>query len=469
MSIPVPRSGDHDATGTGPAVPGRVPAPRASTVDGGSRASTVDDAPVPAVVRDIELGEPLPALSGYDGRGRRAARAWLLVRLFTEPLGALVLDLPERGLSQVEVARAVQARFGPLIGARVDRAGGRTGTAVAVTGIEVPGTPPYLAQRAEVLALAPPITVVVCTRERPDDLARCLAGLLAQAYPRMRILVVDNAPRTSATADLVRALGPAAPVRYLCAPRPGLSHARNAAVRAARGEILAFTDDDVVPDRYWLAEIARSLHEHPRADVIAGLAVPAELDTPAQLWFEQFGGHSKGRGFTPAVFGPHTRHAQSPLYPLPAFGVGANMTFRPGVIERIGMFDPALGAGTPAAGSEDTLAFTQVLLAGGTIAYTPRALVRHRHRRDTAGLRAQLVGYGTGLAAMYTSLLLSRPRLLPALLALVPTALRGLLAADPLRADDLGADLPRSLVRAGRLGMLRGPGAYLRGRRRSRR
>ncbi len=420
---------------------------------------------IPAVVRDIELSEPVPDLAGYDQRGRRAVRAWLLVRLFTEPLGALVLNLPERGLSHVEVARAVQARFGPLIGARVDAAGGTTGTAVPVAGITVPGTPGYLAGRDEVLALAPPITVVVCTRDRTEDLARCLESLLAQVYPKLRILVVDNAPSTRDTADLVRALAPYAPVEYLCEPRAGLSHARNAAVRARPGEILAWTDDDVVADPYWLAEIARALHEHPRADVIAGLAVPAELDTPAQLWFEQFGGHSKGRGFTPAVFGPHTRHTQSPLYPLPAFGVGANMTFRPGVIERIGMFDPALGAGTPAMGSEDTLAFTQVLRGGGTVAYAPRALVRHHHRRDLAGLRAQMVGYGTGLTAMYTSLLRAQPGLLLALLALVPTALRDIFGADAHRAADLGVDFPRELVRANRRGMLRGPLAYLRGRR----
>ena len=70
------------------------------------------------------------------------------------------------------------------------------------------------------------------------------------------------------------------------------------------------------------------------------------------------GGHSKGRGFTPAVFSPDTARIQSPLYPLPPFGTGANMAFRPRVIERIGGFDTALGAGTPAMGSEDTLAFS---------------------------------------------------------------------------------------------------------------
>ena len=168
-------------------------------------------------------------------------------------------------------------------------------------------------------------------------------------------------------------------------PKAGLSFARNAAVAAAPGEILAWIDDDEYADPNWLAEVARALADHPEADVVSGVIVPAELETQAQLWFEQFGGHSKGRGFKPDVFSPATAHIQSPLYPLPPFGTGANMTFRPGVIERIGGFDTALGAGTPAMGSEDTLAFTQVLVGGGTIVYQPTAVTHHYHRRDLDG------------------------------------------------------------------------------------
>jgi hypothetical protein len=196
--------------------------------------------------------------------------------------------------------------------------------------------------------------------------------------------------------------------------------------------------------------------------------VPAELETQAQIWFEQFGGHSKGRGFTPALFSPATARIQSPLYPLPPFGTGANMVFRPGVIERIGGFDPALGAGTPAMGSEDTLAFTQVLRSGGSIAYQPTAVMRHYHRRDLAGLHKQMVGYGTGLTAAYTSLIMGRPTVLFPLLRLVPTALRDVLGNDGLRTATLEEDFPRELLTANRHGMLRGPRAYLAGRRQHR-
>ncbi len=136
------------------------------------------------------------------------------------------------------------------------------------------------------------------------------------------------------------------PVDYVVEPAPGLSRARNRAVATAPGEILAWIDDDDEADPHWLSEIARALADHPEASVVSGVIVPAELRTPAQLLFEQFGGHSKGRGFTPDKFSPATARRQSPLYPLPPFGTGANMTFRPGVIESIGGFDEALGAGT---------------------------------------------------------------------------------------------------------------------------
>ncbi|MEV6843062.1 glycosyltransferase family 2 protein [Actinoplanes sp. NPDC051411] len=405
---------------------------------------------LPAVVLDLDLADPLPAVPGHGPDGRRVRRAWVLVRRFTEPLGALLTDVPEEGLTPAALAAAIEAE---LPGSSADR--GRESA--------------FLAGRRAVLATAPHITVVICTRERPGALARCLDSLIAQQYPDFRILVVDNAPETTATSEVVHSAARRGPVDYLLEPRAGLSFARNTAVRSAPGEILAWIDDDEVADPHWLAEVARALDEHPDADVISGVIVPAELETQAQLWFEQFGGHSKGRGFRPAVFSPETAHLQSPLYPLPPFGTGANMTFRPGVIERIGMFDTALGAGTPAMGSEDTLAFTQVLLMGGKIVYQPTAVTHHYHRRDLAGLRKQMVGYGTGLVAAYTSLLMARPGVFWGLLKLVPGALRELTGKDTARMATIEDDFPRELLAANRRGMLAGPRAYLRGRRAARR
>jgi GT2 family glycosyltransferase len=411
----------------------------------------------PVTLLDVDVAQPIPAVSAA-----RSTRAWMLVRAFTEPLGESTVEYGPAGLTPSRLAAHIEAAFGDAIRSRVAAAGGDPGQGVPVGGVTVPRPPAYLASRAEILATAPPITVVVCTREHPDALRACLDSLVVQDYPNFRILVVDNAPTTDDTARVVAEFST---VDYLREPKPGLSRARNAAVAVTPGEILAFTDDDVVVDEYWLAEVARGLAEHPEADVLSGLILPAELETQAQVWFEEFGGHSKGRGFTPAVFSPATAHVQHPLYPLPPYGTGANMVFRPGVIESFGGFDPALGAGTPAMGSEDTHAFMKVLSGGGTVAYVPTALVRHYHRRDMDGLRTQLVGYGTGLTAAYASLVRSDPRVLGSLLRLVPAALRDLRGGSAQRESGLGPTFPRELLGANKHGMLRGPMAYLKGRR----
>jgi GT2 family glycosyltransferase len=403
-------------------------------------------------VLDIEATAPLPAIPAPRWPGPGGARAWLLVRVDREPVGALMVELPGDGLPAAAVGEIVEA----ALGERIRRASRSAGLVAR--------------QREEAIAAGPELTVVVCTRDRPAALARCLDSILAQRYRRFRVLVVDNAPEGGATAEAVRAVGRPELVERIVAPVSGLSHARNAAVAATRGETLAWIDDDEVADPFWLCGIARALLAHPGAGIVSGPVAPAELQTPAQVWFEQFGGHSKGRDFTPAVFSPDTAAAQSPLYPLPPFGAGANLATRPGVIESIGGFDTALGAGTRSMGGEDTLALTQVLLDGGTIVYQPSALVWHYHRRDLAGLHRQLYGYGTGLTAAYTALLLRRPGVLPGLVRLAPTALRDLAGGGAsARTATIGPDFPRALLRANLRGMVYGPVTYLAGRRRGHR
>ena len=119
-------------------------------------------------------------------------------------------------------------------------------------------------------APAPAVTVVVCTRDRPELLARCLDGLAAQAPPPEDVLVVDNAPSDDRTAKLCAERG----VRYVEEPCPGLDFARNRAVREATGEVLAFVDDDVVPDGGWLEGVRSVWRDHPDAGAMTGQVLP---------------------------------------------------------------------------------------------------------------------------------------------------------------------------------------------------
>ncbi|WP_327324011.1 glycosyltransferase [Streptomyces sp. NBC_01210] len=320
-------------------------------------------------------------------------------------------------------------------------------------------------------------TIVVATRERADQLARALDSLLAQDHPDFEIVVVDNAPVTSATHDLVEhKYGER--VRYVREPVPGLAVAHNRGIAAADGAVIAFTDDDVVADPHWLTALTAPFARDPGLGCATGLILPARLRTPAQILLESHGGFAKG--FAPRQYDPAHPPAGEPLFPFTAgsFGSGANMAFRATVLREIGGFDPATGTGTPARGGDDLYAFVSVLAAGHRLRYTPDALVWHHHRESWQDLKNQAYGYGAGLTAYLTAVLVRRPALLPALLRKLP---RGLAHARSITAhrEAGGASVPgehgaqdypwpRHLSRLERRGMLAGPIGYAKARRRVR-
>jgi hypothetical protein len=192
--------------------------------------------------------------------------------------------------------------------------------------------------------------------------------------------------------------------------------------------------------------------------------VPGELETWPQVWFEQYGGHNKHRGFMPAVFSPQSAIVQSPLYPLPAFGAGGNLACRVKSVLDVGGFDVALGPGTPSMASEDTRLLTDLLCAGGTVVYQPTAVTQHFHRRSIDELRMQMVGYSVGLTAFYMSLIVTRPACVPQLIRLLPLMYRDLFSSESLRTSELPSEFPEDLLRAKRRGMIRGPASYLHSR-----
>lgn len=424
----------------------------------------------PALILECELTDPLPRIhastSHESGVGQRAV---VLVRLATEPIGSISVVVPPAGIGPVELGALIEQELGDEIRARYRAAGLPGSSRFDDRPVTVPASWPFLAERAAVLASAPPVSVILCTRDRPTDATACLRSLRRLAYPNFEIIVVDNASRGTVTRDAVRELAREDDrIRYIREDRPGLSYARNAGSRAAGGDILAFLDDDETADACWLTELVEGFRSPgPPVGCVGGLVLPSALDTPAQDWFEQFGGHSKGRGFTGAVFNIQQPGAQSPLFPLPPFAVGANVAFSKCALEQIGGFDPALGAGSPGRACEDTAAVTDILLSGRSVVYRPSALLWHRHRSDLEGLCSQLYGYGVGLTAFYTRLVLTRPELIPAIMRLVPAAFREVLGEGATRRASM-RDFPRQADAAHRRGMMFGPVAYLRGRRRAR-
>jgi hypothetical protein len=415
---------------------------------------------------EIELSLPLPAVAAVDpATGRRYGRAMIFVRLHEQPLGLLELALPAGGLAPEAVAAAAWRALAPAINGHLEANELPAVDGLAAAGIPAAGEPRCRRQRAGLVAAAPFATVVVCTRDRADALADCLRSLLALDYPDFEVVVVDNAPRTDATARLVREAFAEEPrLRYVREDRPGLSHARNRGVAEARAEFLAFTDDDAVVDRRWLAELITAFGAGERVMCVTGLTIARELETPAQGWFEEFGGFA--RGFARRVYGPDDAATEGPLYPYAAgrFGSGVNMALRRAFLAEVGGFDPALGVGTPTRGGEDLAAFAQVIARGHQLAYEPAAIVRHLHRGDYAGLAAQVYGTGVGLTAYLTKLVIDRPLLARDFAVRAGAALRYLLDPTSPKNRAKRATFPPELQRLERRGQLAGPVAYLRAR-----
>ncbi|MGW0576937.1 glycosyltransferase [Streptomyces sp. NPDC002920] len=362
---------------------------------------------------------------------------------------------------------------GTLLGSVPEGADPRTVLLTSAAREHAPETsPPVPAPSAAPLS----VSVVIATRERADRLAHALDSMLAQDHPDFEIVVVDNAPVTDATRELVERKY-AERVRYVTEPVPGLAVAHNTGVAAAHGEVIAFTDDDVVADPRWLTELTAPFGADPGLGCATGLILPARLRTPAQVLLESHGGFAKG--FAPRTYDPADPPAGEPLFPFTAgrFGSGANMAFRTQVLRAVGGFDPATGAGTLARGGDDLYGFVRVLAEGHRLHYTPYALVWHHHRETWRDLETQAYGYGAGLTAYLTAVLVNRPGLLPAFLARLPRGLAYARTLTASRAAESGQDTgpgghdhrthawPGRLSRLQRRGMLYGPLGYLRARR----
>jgi len=354
-------------------------------------------------------GDDAGTIGLRDAAGHRAAR--LLVRDGVAPLG--FVDLPVTGETvAVDALRAAVAALPP---------------------VPQPPVPVRL----------PSTSVVLCTRDRADQLRGALDSLLALDHPDFEVVIVDNAPSDDATRELVAALTDPR-VRYVREPVPGLSSARNAGVRAARHDIVAFTDDDVVVDRSWLRAVASGFSRGDDVLCVSGLVASGELRTPTQRWFDERVTWS--RNLVPRMHRLSAPPADRPLFPFAVgdYGTGANFAMRRSAILELGGFDEALGVGTVTGGGEDIDMFSRVVLSGGALAVEPAALVWHRHRADLEALRVQARGYGTGLGAWLTKIAL-RPRTLGMALQRAPRAVRHLVvgsATDTTTVDTAPAPAP---------------------------
>jgi GT2 family glycosyltransferase len=405
----------------------------------------------PVRVAVIDIAAPLADLDCRHPGPSAYTAAWVLACRAGRPLGSVEIPLRGPVLTAAELADELHGRFGD---GRSERA----------------GAGPAALTRASV--------VVPSDFARPAALERCLKSLAELDHPDYEVILVDNRPPGAAAAGREPAV--TAGVRVVREPRPGISAARNRGVAAATGEIVAFTDDDVRVHPGWLSALGNRFARQPHLSAVTGLVVPLELETPAQVLFEQ-SGSGLDRGFAPLTFQragrftvrrrderSGTEEVRS-IYLTGEFGLGSNMAFRTAVLQAAGGFDLALGVGTPARGGEDLAMLVELLMAGHQLAYEPAAVIQHQHRGTVAELERQIYGYGVGEIAMLTAIALRDPRHLIGVAGVVPAWLRSLRDTSSAKRVNRDRDYPPALARAEFRGMLAGPAAYLRARRAQRR
>jgi glycosyltransferase involved in cell wall biosynthesis len=216
------------------------------------------------------------------------------------------------------------------------------------------------------------ISVVVCTHNRRALLEHAVRSLAGQdlAADQYEVIVVDNAS-TDGTREAVAVLQASTTnLLYVYEPAPGLSNARNAGVRDAHGEIVAFLDDDAQAEPGWLTALVASFDGRPRRPLCAGGPVVPIWERLPPRWLPDFALAS----LSIVDYGQAARELDFPREWL----AGCNMAFDRDFLLCSGGFDPRLGRkGDRLLGNEELAAFRAVVAAGGVIRYEPAAAVRH--------------------------------------------------------------------------------------------
>jgi glycosyltransferase involved in cell wall biosynthesis len=235
------------------------------------------------------------------------------------------------------------------------------------------------------------VSLIICTRDRCQQLARCLESVRRIAFDRpWELIIVDNGS-TDETAAVVREFIKTADVRaiYLFEPRLGKSKGLNTALETASGQILAFTDDDCYPAPDLLSQVW-SAFDDPSVGYISGRIMLHDLsDHPITI----------NESLTPVTF---------PARSFVCAGCvqGANMAFRRRVLFDIGGFDPLFGPGALFISNEETEAVGRASAMGWKGEYRPEAVVRHHHGRKAADAAALWKSYAIGRGAHHMKLLL---------------------------------------------------------------
>jgi len=246
----------------------------------------------------------------------------------------------------------------------------------------------------------PAVSIIICTYGRARLLERTILSLArVDGIGEAEAIVVDNGSpddTEAVTERCIQRLKGRVNLRYVYEPRLGLSVARNTGIAHARAPILAFLDDDAVPETGWLASIRRTMAEHPRAGAVGGPIRP-EFEANRPDWLA-------GRlelPYTIVDLGPDVRRWPKRLHPF-----GANMAIRRDALGDAVRFPESLGRiGSQLFSGEESWLFGKLRKAGWKLLYAPDMCVNHyipAERLTAAWIRKRYYYQGVSLAKSYT-------------------------------------------------------------------
>lgn len=224
------------------------------------------------------------------------------------------------------------------------------------------------------------VSVVIATRDRPEMANAAAASVLRALRPQDELIVVDSGSRRPPAPQ------PDDRARVIRLELPGTSRARNAGWRAARNELIAFTDDDCEVSAGWTASIERAFAD-PSLGFVTGRLV----------------GDREAAIGTATVVGEDPRRFAGVQDPS-RLGSGASMALRRAALEQVGGFDEALGPGTDLRAAEDHDLLWRVLDAGWAGAFDPAIVVTHRLWRGRREAVTREFAYGVGAGALAVKL-----------------------------------------------------------------
>jgi GT2 family glycosyltransferase len=256
----------------------------------------------------------------------------------------------------------------------------------------------------------PTLSVAICTKDRPEQLERLLISILRQSRQPHEVLVIDNAPSTDRTQQLLQRHFPM--FRYVHEPVAGLDFARNRAVREASGEVLAFIDDDAVAAPDWVEAQIRVFAESPAIAACMGNVYALTLEPEGPRLFEANGGFGRGerRIHLPPGAGPRPPGLPKPLVAWAiSVGSGVSMALRRSVVQQLGGFDEALDMGAVLPGGGDLDMLWRVLESGHELVYEPCVRAQHEHRAELQAAELQILEHNRALIAMLTKFIRVAP------------------------------------------------------------